>query len=186
MEFENVQEYLFKNGYLDGSHSKSDIAKVKQEWKKKYQKAYQRKYKKENYRKEIVFKKEEWKLIQQGAKNHNQETKISPFLKECIFAYLNQCFVLPDDELVQSTEIEIRRVGVLLNQIARHINTSRTISFEQMEEVKKLLFNLDIFVHETLRTPKTIENLLDEAVDNDPQILNYLEQLIANKKQNLK
>lgn len=186
MKYKNVKDFLFGEGYLDGTHSSAEIEQAKKIWQKKRIKHYQKQYKKKHHRKELLFSDDEWKVLMGALKKHNQEPKnMSKFLKACIFSYLNTCFILPDDEAVQSVELEVRRVGVLINQLVRYMHTIQDISTNEFEHLQKLFIQLEGFVYETLRVPNSIEELLNEYVQDDPQILDYLQHLINLKRKEI-
>ena len=43
--------------------------------------------------------------------------KMAPFIRASVLAYLDQCYVVPDDETVRQLELGIRRVGNNVNQL---------------------------------------------------------------------
>lgn len=185
MEYKTLKDFLFGEGYLDGNHTGEEIKMAKKMWEQEREKAYQRAYKKRHHRKELLFTKEEWKLLETARKKHNKETKhMTQFLKICVFAYLEKGFILPNEYAVQSAEIEVRRVGVLINQIARHVNTVQYVLDSDVQQLQEHFLSLEEFVQETLRTPKTIEDLLDDYGTN-VSLLDHLEKLIQQKRSEL-
>lgn len=180
MKYKNFKEYFFAHYNSEEEATPQQVEELKREWQKKRTKNYQREYKKKHYRKELLFKEREWKIVAQAAESHNM--KANQFIKSCLMAYLNQCFILPDDEDVKAVEIAMIRYGTLLNQIARQVNTRGGALKSEIQEIKNDYVQLRAFVHERLRVPTTMEQLLEEELATNPQILPYLEKLIAQYK----
>lgn len=55
MNNKKQQNYLFKNGFLDGNHTKEEIEAAKEVWKKKREKNYRKDYKKKHHQKYLLF-----------------------------------------------------------------------------------------------------------------------------------
>ena len=180
MEHGSFQQYLWSMNLFEEELSPKELEKFKETWQKKRVKDYQREYKKKHHRKELLFKKEEWNILSNAAQKHKM--KESNFLKSCIFAYLNQCFILPDDEDVRSLEIALIRYGTNLNQVARMANTRGDVLSGEIEKVIKDYKELRAFVHESLRVPNTISQLLETELENNPHLLTHLETLILERK----
>ena len=185
MNDKRLKKYLFEHGFLNGDYTAKEIEQAKKEWIERRKQSYQKQYKKKHHRKELLFTNEEWKGLEMALKKHNEADKnMSQFLKACIFAYLHKGFILPDDEAVQSVELELRRVGVLINQIAKKVNTNQYVIDADIRRIQEYFFALEAYVEESLRTPKTLETLLDEYGDS-PQVLDHLEALIHKKRTEL-
>jgi hypothetical protein len=147
---------------------------------KKRTKTYQREYKKRHYRKELLFKEDEWKQVSQAAEKLNM--KANQFIKSCLLAYLNQSFIVPEDEDIKAVEISMIRYGTLLNQIARQVNTRGGALASEVQQIKEDYKSLCDFVELKLRVPTTIEQLLKEELDRNPQLLPHVENLIDKYK----
>lgn len=81
--------------------------------KKEYRKAYLRERQREfraKYRSVTVsFLKKEATELEAYAKLH--ELKLSDFVKACVFAYLNQGFIIPNNDKIQRLELLLLRIG---------------------------------------------------------------------------
>jgi hypothetical protein len=180
MKYKNFKEYFFAHYNSEEDATPQQVEELKREWQKKRVQKYQREYKKKHYRKELLFKEGEWRMVAQAAEDHNM--KANQFIKSCLLAYLNQCFILPEDEDVKALEIAMIRYGTLLNQIARQVNVRGGALASEVQQIRDDYGQLRALAHERLRVPSTIQQLLEEELESDPRILPYLEQLIAQYK----
>lgn len=180
MKYKSFKEYFFAHYNSEEDATPQQVEELKREWQKKRTKAYQREYKKKHYRKDLLFKEEEWTVVSKAAKEHNM--KANQFIKSCLFAYLNQHFIVPEDEDIKAVEISMIRYGTLLNQIARQVNTRGGALASEVQQMKKDYKKLCAFVEEKLRVPRTIEQLLEDGLGDNPQLLPRLEKLIIQYK----
>ena len=180
MKHKTFKEYFFAHYNSEEDATPQQVEELKREWQKKRTKKYQREYKKKHYRKDLLFKEEEWRIVSQAAEKHNM--KANQFIKSCLLAYLNQCFILPEDEDVKAVEISMIRYGTLLNQIARQVNTRGGALASEVQQIQEDHKRLRAFVEAKLRVPTTIEQLLKEELESNPQLLPHVEKLIGQYK----
>lgn len=176
----NLKSYLLACGVLENG-TKKDIKAAKKKYRQIYQKQYQQDYQKRVIRKKIQFTKKEFKHIERLAKQHKQG--IAPFLKSCIFGYLEQVFVVPDEEEVRQLELSIRRIGTNINQIARHTNREHRVGEETIKGIQQQIRGLEQRISTALRQPKTAVELFHDAAKDSPRAVQYLERLLTNYRQ---
>lgn len=178
MEKTRQRDYLFKEGVIE-NNTPEVLDDAKKRHKKDYQKEYQRAYKKKVIRKEIHLSEKEALSLETAALNH--QMKVRPFIKECIFAYLNKTFVGVDEEQLHQSLIAISRVGNNINQIAFHLNRGENFNGKEvLELVYGQLERLENEVSEALSCPSSLEELFHEAVEKDTRVIDRLEQLIRD------
>ena len=117
---------------------------------KRYLYAYQKKYRAKNVRKELLFSHREFRLIEKSAQAHHQ--KITPHLKACVFAYIEQSFVVPDRDLLEKLIYEIKAIGRNINQIAYQVNTCKGKGFNE-RALHQQLSALESVILERLEHP---------------------------------
>lgn len=175
MQYKSFQEYLLANNLTD-KLSKEQRAELQIEWRKAYQKKYQELYGHKRIRKTISLNESEDTELKKAAQKHNM--KLNDFMKQAIFGYLNQVYVVPNEEQVQETIIQLRKVGTNINQIARQVNRHRTTEKGQLNLIYTLLQQMEISIESNLCTPDSLEKKLKKALENEPSYLQRIEQII--------
>ncbi len=100
---------------------------------------------------DLMIPPEEAIVIQSAARKHG--IKVGKLLRVATLAYLNQEFVVPDPEVVRALELQIRRIGTNINQIARAANRSRSVSTQNIEDAFHLLAELEDVIDQAFRHP---------------------------------
>jgi len=147
---DSLAQFLTAKG-LDKTSNPDDIEKAKAEFKKLYFKEKQKEFRETHIRKEIYLTKKEFGYLIHHAEKHQQ--KLSRFIKNAAFAYLQNKYILPDDTQVRNLELEIRRAGNLWNQIAKRANTSGVVTKEDIRLIKVQLEVLSEKASKALRDP---------------------------------
>lgn len=124
---------------------------------RQYMREYQRRVRTHQKRVELVFAEEEYVRLRQAAKAHGQ--KLSPFLKACINGYLERRYIVPADSKVRVLELELRRIGTNINQLARKANRDG-VEVQDIEEALELVYRLEDAVTEAMRNP---DEVVEEA-----------------------
>lgn len=145
-------------------------------YRKHYQRSYQKTYQTKKRRVQVVFEKSEYQELQKAAKAHNQ--KLTTFVRNSSLAYLNECYLLPDDTQVRALEIGLRRIGNNVNQLSRRSNSGLFKMFDA-KSAKSLIQQLEIQVQKALRTPPSLKEELTREIQSNPQLLLYLKNLIS-------
>lgn len=130
--------------------------------KKERRREYVRKYMNDVYRKDhpslnVTLTKSEYRRLRKEAKVSGR--KCTAFFREAAFAYLNQEYLVPErlDEALYALTYQLTAMGNNLNQIAKHVNTQRRASPEDLSAARSLL--------------EHAEDLIDSFVRNPPQAL---------------
>lgn len=175
MRYKSFQEYLLANNLTD-KLSKEQRAALQIEWRKAYQKKYQELYGHKRIRKTISLNEQEDTQLKKAAQQHNM--KLNDFMKQAIFGYLNQVYVIPNEEQVQETIIQLRKIGTNINQIARHINSYQAVEQEQINLLYTLLQGMERSIESNLCKPDSLEVQLKKALESAPQYLHKIEQIL--------
>ena len=119
---------------------------------------------------------EERRKIDRAAKYHHM--KRATFAKAALMAYLDRVFVLPSDETVRSLELGVRRIASNINQIARRVNTRRTVEHSDVAEVNRFLTDLEGLISQAFRAPPDVLSLVEQALEQAPHLAGPLRRLL--------
>lgn len=173
------KEFLLKSGV--DLNNPEQVKQVKKIYRKTYLKQYMKNYNRSHKRRNLWFTLEENALIQSEAKR--QKRKPSEFAKECILAYLNQKFLVPNEDAVQEVEVQIRKIGNNINQMAHLANRNKYVGAEEIQTLKQILFHMEDQVEKTLRQPLTLETFITQAIDQDHTCIAKIEAILQKHKQ---
>ena len=124
----------------------------------------------------ITFDKSEYKQITDGAiKHHKNRTK---FLKLCIFAYLNQTFLLPN-------EIEVKRLSQTLGMMyfdMQVLMERKELNFDFRTEILQRIEKIEQDVLITLHHPRLLEEYITKVIEENTYSKIELIELINNIK----
>jgi hypothetical protein len=143
------------------------------------QKIYREKYRSDKRRKEIMFTKTEYQYIERKSKDYSRP--VSEFLKECVFNYLNNRYMVHDPNLYRAILLEIRRIGTNINQITKIANTNKKINTAETMQLSRGVKEIESLVKNSLQNPPELLSELSKAIIN-PYFLYQVEVLIYNHK----
>lgn len=165
MQYKSFQEYLLINSLTDTLND-TQRKELQKQWRKEYQKHYHKNYSKKRIRKTITLTTKEDRQLKKALKKY--DLKLNDGIKQFVFAYLNQIYVVPNSEIIEHLIIQIRKIGTNINQIAHHTNTFNTTTQEQLDMIYKLLYTIEEIVVESLSNPPHIETLLQNHIKTFP------------------
>lgn len=83
-----------------------------------------------------------------------KKMKVPAFLKSLIKAYSKKTeYILPDDNTLQNLILEMRKIGTNINQMAKYVNTNKTISKSEMDGFRIKLDDLEHLIVSKLTQP---------------------------------
>jgi len=83
-----------------------------------------------------------------------KKMKVPAFLKSLIKAYSKKTeYILPDDNTLQNLILEMRKIGTNINQMAKYVNTNKTISKSEMDGFRVKLDDLEHLIVSKLTQP---------------------------------
>ena len=168
-----IYQYLDLLKVLE-SGTEEDITSVRQNYWREYKAKWRRQKRKEEMEITTSWTSDELREINKEAKRHKiSKTK---FIKTSTLAYIDKRYIVPD-------QIEIRRIAQLLalsyNSIQEMINEN-ALHLQTGKIILEKIFELEREVLVSLHNPKTLEQLLIEAVNTTPQIKARLYHLLEN------
>lgn len=173
--YKSLKAYLFESGILEQG-TQEEIAAAKKTYRRQYLKRKKEEYRARHQTISLSFTNEDAKELAQKASTY--EMRLPAFIKACVYAYLEQIFVLPNEAEVQKIELLLRQIGNNVNQITRLCNRLSVSPETALCDIHGLLQKLDGDLTELFRRPKSVEILLIEGLKQHPQFIHRLQKII--------
>jgi len=172
----NLQQKIFK--FFDekkGNDVELESLKKKhrQEYLKQKHQEYKTKWKKETLR----FTADELEELGNLATKHGY--KRAPFLKACIWAYINDFYVIVDDSKIRKIELGITQIHNSINESLRYVHLNENITFQDIEAIKQQVHNLEIKISDALRNPPNLRVWLQTQMKNDENFIKNLQSILT-------
>lgn len=164
-------EYLDQNGVLELGDELA-IKAAKKAYRKSYQRAYKRHQRSQRKEYQIQLNKEENKHISETAKKH--QLSPSKFIKKAALAYLQNKYVVPDNERIAQLEYLLSLAYSSMHQIAEK---TPQLSHDY-ERLSQIIEKLETEVTQALRYPPSLEMLIVKTVKNNPNFRKILTHII--------
>lgn len=164
MKYKNFQEYLLINNLTDKLNDEERDA-LQKEWRKAYQKSYHAHYGKQRIRKTITISPQEEVQLQKAARKHGM--KMNECMKHCIFAYLNNEYIVPEKKTVESLILQVRKIGTNINQVARFVNGKRYVEQQQLDVLYQMLSEIEGNIVDQLYHPDQLDIALKKRLEED-------------------
>ncbi len=150
--------------------SDQDIALAR----KKYWSEYRAKWRQQR-RKEIKELLTEWNprelhILTAAARKHNKSR--SRFIKACCFSYINNRYIVPDSFAINTIK---QYLAMNYNALKKLFDENR-IPYQTGSQLMQQISELERSVSIQLENPKTLEQLITEAIQRTPD---YKEKLIV-------
>lgn len=110
--------------------------------------------------------------------------KFSPFVIQCVIGYLNLMFILPDPDVLYQLQLELKRQGTNLNQIAYNCNRTKNVSEHAIKEALEHVKRIEEIVTKALTYPDDLESLVKQALKERPSFAVVLQHLLDNHSYN--
>jgi len=164
-------EYLDQNGVLEHGDDLA-IKAAKKAYRKSYQRAYKRHQRSQRKEYQIQLSKEENKRICEQAKKHQLSS--SKFIKNAALAYLQNEYLVPDNERIAQLEYLLSVAYSSIRQVAEK---SPQLSHDY-EQLSKTIERLEREVTQALRHPPSLEMLIVKTVKNNPDFRKILAHIL--------
>ncbi len=166
-----LKEYLAH--HLPENATPDEVERLKRRYRKIYLKNYKAQYK--GKRKELVFSPEEFKRLEKLAGQH--QMKLGSFIKACTFAYIDQEYILPDDQQALALERQIRAIGNNINQITYKLNATGQYNTIDSETIYHNLYQLEQAVSTAFRAPPNLLDYLKAVIKENPNLKHQIQNL---------
>ena len=164
-------EYLDQSGVLELGDEHA-IKAAKKAYRKSYQRAYKRHQRSQRKEYQIQLSKEENKRICETAKKH--QSSPSAFIKKAALSYLQNEYVVPDNERIAQLEYLLSMAYSSINQIA---GKTPQLSHDY-EKLSRIIERLERKVTQALRYPQSLEMLIVQTVKNNPDFRKILTHIL--------
>lgn len=166
-----IYEYLDSIKVLE-SGTDEDITLARKKYWREYKATWRRKKRKEE--KELTTSWTTDELIELTKEARRHKVSKTNFIKTSTLAYIDKRYIVPD-------QIEIRRIAQLLsvtyNSIQEMINEN-ALQLQTGKIILEKIFDLERQVLVSLHNPKTIEQLITETLNKNPQTRIHLYHLL--------
>ena len=167
--------YWFMSPYLQKGDP-VEIAWAKKEYRKRYKATWRRIFREENKSFAVAWSKEELHTLTEAAKRHKQ--KPTRFIKQATLAYINKRYLVPNQRDINKV---LQLVAMTYNSIESMAQESEPDIF-WIRKMQEELFMLEHELRVTLLSPKTIEQIIEQEIEKDPSMEDYLIRLLERIK----
>lgn len=174
-------EYLDSLGILE-SGTEEEIKKAKKDYRKIYFTLHKRKQRKQSPGFTLCFSKEKGDYGKVAFMARQHRMKISTFLRTAVMAYINKTYIVPDR--LQVAELE-QLLSQCLNEIQTIVKQRERFSYERelkYEAIEKRIEKLEFQIHQVLKCPYTIEELVIKNINEKPSIKEQLLAILTSKE----
>ncbi len=130
----------------------------------------------------ISWEKDVYAYVKRKADKH--QLKFSPFIVHAVMGYLNLMFILPDPDVLYQLQLELRRQGCNLNQIAYNCNRTRNVSENAIKEALNHVKRIENLVTKALTYPDDLESLVKQALKERPSFAITLQNVLDKHYKN--
>jgi|GEM_PF-688955 hypothetical protein len=172
-----LKEYLFASGVLEYG-TLEEIEELKREFRKNYLYEKVRAFRSDRRSVSLTFPLKDAATFEKNAAYHNM--KLAAYIKACVYAYVNQGFIVPDNQQIQRLELLLRRIGNNVNQVARTANSVEGNTQEVVTAIQSQVNILEADLSQHLRQPLNLEVAIRMELTRNPAFLHRLRYLIQN------
>lgn len=165
--------YQFLEPFLENGNNE-EIQKAKKEWFRKYKAEWRKAYRKKNKEFTISWTKEDLKILSQEAKRHRLSK--TRFIKQATMGYIDKRYIVPYQEEVNKS---LQILAMVYNSI-EDISEEGKLAGNIAKDLHAIINHLEHDFRIAIFSPKTIEQVLSEAVKEKPNIKARLIQFIEN------
>jgi len=176
---EKLKEYLF-NEILSIDPDSHEVRQAKLDYKKKYNKQYNINYIKKVKRKEIILSISEFNKIEKLAKQYKM--KPGTFIKTCLFAYMENKYILPDRTDLHKLIVELKRIGNNINQITIKLHQTGQWKLFDSDSIYSSLFEMEKIIIKTLESPVNLISRIISEIEAEPEFVEKLQLIISRYK----
>lgn len=170
----NLQTKIFE--LFDQKEVNLDLDTLKKKHRKAYLKQKHQEYKLKWKKETLRFTHQEFAELTEISEQY--ELKRAPFLKACIFAYIRDTFITPDDTQIKIIESKINQIAQSINKSVRYIHLNQNISLADLEDIKQQLHQLEVTLSETFNNPPNLKSWVLDQVNNDDRFILKLKKTL--------
>jgi len=165
--------YIFLEPYLE-TGDETAIAQAREQYWKNYKQNWKKQKRAEQKTFEISFTKQEWLVIKQVADTHNRS--YARFIKASALAYCQNTYLIPN----QLAYNNIQQALTMLYNRLKDIQEDELLSAEACYQLLQIFELIQNKIETELTQPKTIEEVITEAIQSNPEFKSKISKLILN------
>ena len=139
---------------------------------------YHKEYRKKNMCIYLWLRIRFYTRIKKQAEKHNMT--IPAFVKECLDSYLNQSFVTPYQEELQTLIMQVRKAATNINQIAAKVNATGMFSHKDQSELRSQIETIESNINSILTQPSEVIKWLETKIKENPALKTQLVEFAKN------
>jgi len=163
--------YQYLESFL-ASGDEAAIRKARQDYKRKYSAEWRRQQRKKCKHYTIDYSPSEAKLVIDAARKHKSST--TSFIKKACFAYMNKRYLNKD----VFTMNEIFQALTMNYSVIKNLLDDNIIQYQVGQALLQQMDKLESELSTTLRNPKLLDQLIIEAIKENPTYTQTIEQIL--------
>ncbi len=165
--------YLLSTKVLENG-TEQDIAKAREQYWREYKANWRRNKRKTEKSFTISFTGNELSVLSTTAKKHKKS--VSAFIKASCLAYIQKQYVVPDAYVVNSVRELLAMNYMSLKSAFDNLNVPYQAGIELLHRMSELEANVTTQLH----NPKSLDDIVIEAINKEPEYKERLLQLLQN------
>ncbi|MEO1263250.1 MAG: hypothetical protein AAFZ15_30850 [Bacteroidota bacterium] len=173
--YKNQKEFLFASGVFDEG-SEISLEEAKKAYRKEYLKRKKAEFRRKHKEVTIAIPRKDLPQLESAAKGHS--LSLPKFIRSCLGWYMEQVFIVPDEEQVQKLCILLRRIGNNINQVAMLRNNLELSEHQAVAKVQEQVNVLEDEIYRIFTAPPNLLEVLKIEAEKDPLFAQKLRQLV--------
>ena len=154
------------------SGDEAAIRIARQEYKRRYSAQWRKQYRKMVKTYTLGYSPSEVKLVIDAARKHKSST--TAFIKSACYAYMNKRYLNKD----AYTTREIFQALTKNFSMIKNLQDDNVIQYQVGQALLQQLNKLESELHEALRNPKSLEQLITEAIKENPTYTETIKDIL--------
>jgi hypothetical protein len=175
----SLQKKLWESGLFEQGDS-SKIEDFKKTHRKDYLKKYNQEYREQTKRKSLNFTQDEFSFLEEEAEKYNYK-QLAPFLKDILFAYLNESFINPDKNAIDEITHTLREINNAINESLKYVHLSQDVTLNDIQLIKQNISQIETSIERTLSSPPNLSKWIDKQQEKDADFISKLLKTLSNK-----
>ncbi len=165
--------YAFLEPFLEVGDEEA-IAQARTEYWAKYKQNWKKQKRTDQKTLEISFTRQEWLVIKQAAGANNRS--YTRFTKESALAYCQNRYLIPN----QLAYNKIQEALTMVYNKLKDIEEDKLLSTQTSYQLLQTFLLMQSKIDTALASPKTVEEVITEAIQSNPEYKSKISKLILN------
>jgi hypothetical protein len=160
---------------LEQGATEQELRSARKVYWAEYRKQWRRNARKSNKEVVITFDKDEYKQITDGAIKHKKNK--TKFLKQCVFAYLNQRFIFPDEKEMKRLSQNMAMYYLLLKDLMELRNVNFDFKSHILKQVEEIERDVLVILHNPIKLEKYIKKGIAENTFSKDELIELIKNI---------